>query len=127
MSERTNTPESTTPLSDVEQHLTYLKLSFMMEQYAALATHATQKAWSHVDYLARLAEGYTSYKVANMVLEFSTSIPRAQLRPGYGDGFLGAPLQTGVLPEQPPSQPRGGRRGTSSTPTSPHAGDAHHV
>ena len=57
MSERTNTPESTTPLSDVEQHLTYLKLSFMMEQYAALATHATQKAWSHVDYLARLAEG----------------------------------------------------------------------
>jgi hypothetical protein len=70
---------------------------------------------------------YTSYKVANMVLEFSTSIPRAQLRPGYGDGFLGAPLQTGVLPEQPPSQPRGGRRGTSSPPTSPHAGDSHHV
>jgi hypothetical protein len=26
------------------------------------------------------------------VLEFSTSIPRTQLRPGYGDGFLGAPL-----------------------------------
>ena len=57
MSERTNTPELTTPLSDVEHHLTYLKLSFMMEQYAALAKHATQKAWSHVDYLTRLAEG----------------------------------------------------------------------
>ena len=57
MSERTNTPESTTPLGDVEQHLTYLKLSFMMEQYAALAKHAAQKAWSHVDYLTRLAEG----------------------------------------------------------------------
>jgi DNA replication protein DnaC len=57
MSERTNTPESTTSLSDVEQHLTYLKLSFMMEQYAALAKHATQKVWSHVDYLTRLAEG----------------------------------------------------------------------
>src|SRR2546425_1272504 len=57
MSERTNTPESTTPLNDVEQHLTYLKLSFMMEQYAALAKHAAQKAWSHVDYLTRLAEG----------------------------------------------------------------------
>ena len=41
-------------LNDVEQHLTYLKLSFMMEQYAALATHAAQKAWSHVDYLTRL-------------------------------------------------------------------------
>src|SRR5437867_1518140 len=37
---------------------------------------------------------YTSYKVANMVLEFSTSIPRRQLRPSYGDGFLGAPLHT---------------------------------
>ena len=36
---------------------------------------------------------YTSYKVANMLVEFSTSIPRTQLRPGYGDGFLGAPLQ----------------------------------
>jgi DNA replication protein DnaC len=57
MSERTNTPESTTSLSDVEQHLTYLKLSFMMEQYATLAKHAAQKAWSHVDYLTRLAEG----------------------------------------------------------------------
>src|SRR5215471_9235947 len=57
MSERTKTPESTTPLSDVEHHLTYLKLSFMMEQYADLAQQAAQKAWSHVDYLARLAEG----------------------------------------------------------------------
>lgn len=57
MSERTKTPEFTPPLSDVEQHLTYLKLTFMMEQYAELATQATQKAWSHVDYLARLAEG----------------------------------------------------------------------
>ena len=57
MSERTNTQESTTPLSDVEHHLTYLKLSFMMEQYAELAKHAAHKAWSHVDYLARLAEG----------------------------------------------------------------------
>jgi hypothetical protein len=57
MSERTHTPESTTPLNDVEQHLTYLKLSFMMEQYAALAQHAAHKAWSHVDYLTRLAEG----------------------------------------------------------------------
>src|SRR5438128_2878593 len=57
MSERTNTPESTIPMNDVEHHLTYLKLSFMMEQYAELAKHAANKAWSHVDYLARLAEG----------------------------------------------------------------------
>jgi DNA replication protein DnaC len=57
MSERTNTPESTTPLNDVEQPLTSLKLSCMMEQYAALAKHAAQKAGSHVEYLTRLAEG----------------------------------------------------------------------
>jgi hypothetical protein len=36
---------------------------------------------------------YTSYKVANLPIEFSRSIPRAQLRPGYGDGFRGAPLE----------------------------------
>ena len=55
MAERTNTQESTTPLSAVEQHLAYLKLSFIAEQYAELAKHAAHKAWSHVDYLARLA------------------------------------------------------------------------
>src|SRR2546423_6643655 len=58
---------------------------------------------------------YTSYKVANILVEFSTSIPRTQLRPGYGDGFLGAPLHT-VLPHDNPSpREQGGRRGTSST------------
>ena len=89
-----------------------------------LAKYPFQSVKSHI---SKDGTDYTSYKVANIVLEFSTSIPRAQLRPGYGDGFLGAPLQTGVLPEQPPSQPRGGRRGTSSPSTSPHAGDAHYV
>jgi hypothetical protein len=39
--------------------------------------------------------GYTSYKVANLPIEFSSNIPRAHLRPGYGDGFRGAPLETG--------------------------------
>jgi DNA replication protein DnaC len=57
MSERHNTQASTTPLSDVEQHLTYLKLSFIAAQYAELAKQAVQKEWSHVDYLARLLEG----------------------------------------------------------------------
>jgi DNA replication protein DnaC len=41
----------------VEHHLTYLKLAFIAAQYAALATQAVQKEWSHVDYLARLVEG----------------------------------------------------------------------
>ena len=57
MSESTTLPEPTTSLSDVEHHLTYLKLAFIAAQYAELAKHAAQKAWSHVDYLARLMEG----------------------------------------------------------------------
>src|SRR5438132_11003061 len=57
MAESPNMPEPTTSLSDVEHHLTYLKLTFIAAQYAELATHAAHKAWSHVDYLARLVEG----------------------------------------------------------------------
>ena len=68
---------------------------------------------------------YTSYKVANILVEFSTSIPRTQLRPSYGDGFLGAPLQTGQPPESPTPREQGGRRGTSSTHSN--TGGAHHV
>lgn len=58
---------------------------------------------------------YSSYNVAKMVIEFSTSIPRDQLRPGYGDGFLGAPLRS-VKPRdiQPPRE-QGDRRGKSRT------------
>jgi hypothetical protein len=58
---------------------------------------------------------YTSYKVAKNVVEFSTSIPREQLRPSYGAGFLGAPL-TMVEPDAIPTErERGGRHGTSRT------------
>lgn len=44
-------------LGALEHHLAYLKLSFIAEQYADLATQAAHKAWSHVDYLAALLEG----------------------------------------------------------------------
>jgi len=57
MAESTNTARPTTPSGDVEHHLTYLKLAFMAQHYAALATQAAQKMWPHVDYLARLVEG----------------------------------------------------------------------
>ncbi len=56
MPESTN-PQPPPPLSALEHHLTYLKLPFITAQYAELATQAAQKAWSHVDYLARLVEG----------------------------------------------------------------------
>src|SRR5215510_347651 len=62
MSERHNTQASTTPLSDVEYYLTYLKLSFIAAQYAELAKQAVQKEWSHVDYLTRLLEGETDLR-----------------------------------------------------------------
>jgi hypothetical protein len=68
---------------------------------------------------------YTSYKVANILVEFATSMPRTQRRPGYGAGCLGAPLQTGQRPERRRSQQRGGRRGTSSTHANP--GNSPHV
>src|SRR6266446_5121808 len=57
MAARSTHQQSTTPLSPLDQHLAYLKLSFIAEQYTALATQAADKAWSHVDYLARLMEG----------------------------------------------------------------------
>ena len=41
----------------VDPHLASLKLCCIAEQYAALAQHAAHKAWSHVDYLAKLMEG----------------------------------------------------------------------
>jgi hypothetical protein len=70
---------------------------------------------------------YTSYKVANFLVEFSTSIPRTQLRPGYGDGFLGAPLQMRQALEAPTPREQGEQRGSSSTQTQQNSGGAPHV
>jgi hypothetical protein len=46
---------------------------------------------------------YASYNGAKRVVElqFSTSIPRARLRPGYGVGFQGAPLTCSSSPSHP--------------------------
>jgi DNA replication protein DnaC len=41
----------------LEQHLKYLKLSFMRDQYQDLAAQAAKKHWSHVDYLEKLTHG----------------------------------------------------------------------
>lgn len=62
MSASNNTQPATTPSGDVEHHLTYLKLSFIAQHYAELAKQAAQKAWPHVDYLARLAEGEAEWR-----------------------------------------------------------------
>src|SRR5712691_12971467 len=57
MSASSNHRQSTTQLSNLAQHLASLKLSCIAEQYAAVATQAADKAWSHVDSLARRMEG----------------------------------------------------------------------
>jgi DNA replication protein DnaC len=57
MSASPNTLLVSTPTSDVEPHLTYLKLAFIAQHYAPLAKQAAQHEWSHVAYLARLLEG----------------------------------------------------------------------
>jgi hypothetical protein len=80
---------------------------FCVEQpFQPIQCHICQQ-WGH----------YTSYKVANLPIEFSSSIPRAHLCPGYGDGFLGAPLHTGLSGERSPGREQGGRHGTSRTTT----------
>ena len=65
---------------------------------------------------------YTSYNVTKNVVEFSTSIPREQLRPGYGAGFLGAPLHMVEPDDVPRERERGGRHGMSRTEHDPDAG-----
>ena len=57
MAEHTNLPTPPERLGDVDAHLAYLKLPFIAAQDATLAKDAAHKAWSHVDYLARLLEG----------------------------------------------------------------------
>ena len=43
----------------LHEQLGALRLLTVQEQYAALASEAAQKQWTHVDYLARLIEGET--------------------------------------------------------------------
>ena len=70
---------------------------------------------------------YTPNKVAKSLLEFSTSIARNQLRPSYGDGFLGAPIQIGLRQQTPTPPAQGDARGSSKPSTSKDAGDSHHI
>jgi DNA replication protein DnaC len=57
MTEHNDAQTPPVQLGTIDHHLAYLKLGFIAEQYAAVATQAAHKAWSHVDYLAKLMEG----------------------------------------------------------------------
>ena len=52
----------TTPSGDVEPPLTYVKLAFIAQHSAALATQAAHQEWSHVAYLARRMEGAANWR-----------------------------------------------------------------
>jgi DNA replication protein DnaC len=41
----------------LDRHLSYLKLSFMQDNYRHLAAQAAKKHWSHLDYFEKLVDG----------------------------------------------------------------------
>lgn len=57
MSTAQDQPPLQMPPSQLDQHLSYLKLPFMAQHYDELAKQAATKQWSHVDYLATLTQG----------------------------------------------------------------------
>jgi hypothetical protein len=62
------------------------------------------------------------------MIEFSTSIPRERLRPGYGDGFYGAPLKTVGPSHIPSARDQGGHhRGKSRAKKGSSSGGPRHV
>lgn len=81
-------------------------LPFLFHEFVECVEIDVSKDW----------RAYTSYKVATLPIELATSIPRPQLRPGYGDGLLGAPLQRVPSRKRPAPRVAGDPRGTSRPP-----------
>jgi DNA replication protein DnaC len=48
--------------SELDQHLSYLKLPFMAQHYNELAQQAATKQWSHLDYLTTLMQGEADWR-----------------------------------------------------------------
>jgi hypothetical protein len=61
---------------------------------------------------------YAANNVAKRPLEFFIRLPREQLRPTYGQGFHGAPLQTDTEESCPQTIRAGGARAKIIQPTS---------
>jgi DNA replication protein DnaC len=57
MSKSQNQQQLSMAPSELDHHLIYLKLPFMAQHYDELAKQAATKQWSHLDYLATLAQG----------------------------------------------------------------------
>jgi hypothetical protein len=67
----------------LDEKLSYLKLSYMRENYESLAKKAAQKQWTHVNYLTELAtaeaKNWPPLKPTcdRIVLRIDASAPRA--------------------------------------------------
>jgi hypothetical protein len=61
---------------------------------------------------------YAANNVAKRPLEFFIRLAREQLRPTYGQGFRGAPLQTDIEEHGPQTIRPGGARAKVTQPTS---------
>ncbi len=47
------------PPPELDQHLSYLKLLFIRENYESMAKKAAEKQWTHIQYLAELIQAQT--------------------------------------------------------------------
>ena len=56
------TKDSTPVHEHLQAQLGYLKLPFMQQHFAAVASQAAQQQWAHVDFLARLVAGETDLR-----------------------------------------------------------------
>lgn len=50
------------PPTELDQHLSYLKLLFIRENYESIAKQAAQKQWTHIQYLAELIQAQTNVR-----------------------------------------------------------------
>lgn len=78
------------------------------------------------EYIGQEWGNYSSYNVAKIVIEFDITIPRKRLRPKYGDGFRGAPLDTSLSDPSLTGRNQGVSRDGSKTETkTDFPGEAH--
>ena len=76
------------------------------------------KGLTSVKVLTSNRSTYAANNVAKRPLEFFIRLAREQLRPTYGQGFRGAPLQTDIEEHGPQTIRPGGARANVTQPTS---------
>ena len=70
------------------------------------------------EYIAQHRGAHAANNVAKRSLEFFVRLAREQLRPTYGQGFRGAPLQTDTEEHRPQTIRPGGSRAKVTQSTS---------